>query len=232
VHRLFRSNKAKAWVLGLFLFLSLLAVPATASTPQPVDYQTVAIEHQHGTYVERGSLSTRDARPTAKPTHTQATPLPTPVPPKKQEMGYVIPPPTPEPTPMPTPEPVATVAAHTSGAQWPLPGFTVITTYFSAAHEAVDIQAPCGTPALAVWSGTIIYAGWKDNGGGNVVDIQFDNGHVGSYNHLSAILLGVGTHVGKATPVGLVGMTGVATGCHLHFGLQVNGVWVDPLGYI
>jgi len=149
-------------------------------------------------------------------------------------MGYVIPPPTPKPTPKPTVVAMATKApVAVSHSLWPVPAqFTTITTLFSALHQAIDIYAPCGTPAFAVWSGKVVYAGWKDNGGGNVVDIQFSNGDLGSYNHLSSIGVGVGQQVGAGEQVALTGMTGVATGCHLHFALQVNGVWVNPLGIL
>lgn len=103
-----------------------------------------------------------------------------------------------------------------------------VSSTFSLFHQAIDISAACGAPAVAVWGGQVVYAGWKENGGGNVVDIQFDNGLLGSYNHLNAIYVG-GGRVEAGTALGGVGMTGVATGCHLHFALALNGVWVDPL---
>lgn len=148
---------------------------------------------------------------------TEPTPLPTPVAP---------PPPPPDPTPVPTPTPVLVATVG-----WPVAGGGGITTYFSLGHQAIDITASCGTAALAVWGGEVVYAGWKENGGGMVVDIQFDNGLLGSYNHLQAIYVG-GGRVEAGTVLGEVGSTGISTGCHLHFAMALDGVWVDPLLYL
>lgn len=143
--------------------------------------------------------------------------------------------PTPRATPVapPTPKPIAKpvlarVSAHV--LQWPMHGH--ITTYFSTGHPAIDIAAPTGTFVRAACSGRVVYAGWKNNGGGYVVDIACDNGLKVSNNHLSAILVNLGTGVSVGSNVARVGMTGHATGPHLHFAVIRNGYFVNPLAYL
>ena len=151
--------------------------------------------------------------------------------------------PTPEPTPRatpvkpdkPTPEPTrrtvqAVVQATVRSLIWPVRGH--ITTYYSAAHPAIDIAANLGTPVKAACSGRVIYAGWKSNGGGLVVDIACSNGLTVSNNHQSAIEVAVGQAVATGQVVGLVGMTGHATGPHLHFAVISHGRFVNPLLYL
>ena len=118
---------------------------------------------------------------------------------------------------------------------WPVPGGW-ISQYFHATHPAIDIAAPEGTRVLAAAAGTVIYAGWKDNGGGYQVWIAHGSGLFTTYNHMSAVLVHVGEHVGRAEQVGRVGMTGNATGPHLHFEVWHGMVWgdgvrVNPLPY-
>ena len=118
---------------------------------------------------------------------------------------------------------------------WPVPGGW-ISQYFHATHPAIDIAAPEGTRVLAAAAGTVIYAGWKDNGGGYQVWIAHGSGLFTTYNHMSAVLVHVGEHVGRAQQVGRVGMTGNATGPHLHFEVWHGMVWgdgvrVNPLPY-
>ena len=125
---------------------------------------------------------------------------------------------------------------YTGGAfYWPVPG-GYISQYFHATHPAIDIAAPMGTRVLAAASGTVIFAGWKNNGGGYQVWISHGGGLFTTYNHMSAVLVHVGQHVGRAQQVGRVGMTGDATGPHCHFEVWHGMVWgsgvrVNPLPY-
>ena len=143
------------------------------------------------------------------------------------------------PAPFPTPVPVdpnATPLQPPPVAErgpvapmiWPVGG--TITQAFSAAHPALDIAAPCGTPLIAPASGTLVYAGWKNNGGGYVVDIDAGWGLV-SLNHLSGIAP-IGPTVTQGQVVGYVGATGLATGCHLHLAVAVDGAWRNPLQWL
>ena len=81
----------------------------------------------------------------------------------------------------------------------------------------------------AIGDGTVIRAGWG-SGYGNVLDIRHRNGFVSRYGHLRTFASGVhvGSHVTIGQTVAYVGMTGLATGPHLHFEVLVDGVQRDP----
>jgi murein DD-endopeptidase MepM/ murein hydrolase activator NlpD len=112
---------------------------------------------------------------------------------------------------------------------WPVRG--TISQYFHSGHPAIDIAAHSGTPVVAAAAGTVIYAGWKTTGGGVgggiVVWISHGGGLYTTYNHLSAEIPRVGQRVSAGQRIGYVGMTGVATGPHLHFEVWVTLPWGD-----
>jgi murein DD-endopeptidase MepM/ murein hydrolase activator NlpD len=95
------------------------------------------------------------------------------------------------------------------------------------AHTGTDYSAPTGTPIHAAASGTVVFAGWAQGGGGNVVTIDHGNGWFTSYAHQSAVGVRVGDVVHQGDVVGKVGATGDATGPHLHFGLLHGGTNPD-----
>jgi murein DD-endopeptidase MepM/ murein hydrolase activator NlpD len=97
------------------------------------------------------------------------------------------------------------------------------------AHKGVDYAAPIGTPVRAAGDGRITYAGPK-GGYGNVVEIDHSRSIVTVYGHLSRFAKGtrVGQHVTQGTVIAYVGMTGLATGPHLHYEYRVNGVFKNP----
>jgi murein DD-endopeptidase MepM/ murein hydrolase activator NlpD len=97
------------------------------------------------------------------------------------------------------------------------------------AHKGVDYAAPIGTPVKAAGDGRIAYAGPK-GGYGNVVEIDHSRGILTVYGHLSRFAKGtrVGQHVTQGTVIAYVGMTGLATGPHLHYEYRVNGVFKNP----
>jgi murein DD-endopeptidase MepM/ murein hydrolase activator NlpD len=125
----------------------------------------------------------------------------------------------------------STVSA--SGLIWPVAG--PVTSGFGwrwgRMHEGIDIGAPTGAPIVAAASGAVIYAGWMD-GYGNLVVIDHGGGLATAYGHQSTIAVGVGQTVAQAQVIGYVGCTGHCFGPHLHFEVRVNGVAVDPLGYL
>ena len=94
-------------------------------------------------------------------------------------------------------------------------------------HTGMDIAAPVGTPVRAPLAGTVIDTGdYFFNG--NTVFVDHGRGMISMYCHLSAIDVQPGQHVAAGTTLGKVGMTGRATGPHLHWGLSLNRAWVDP----
>ena len=116
---------------------------------------------------------------------------------------------------------------------WPLAGGVI--TQGLHGWNAVDIGAPTGTSIYAAAAGTVIVA--QDNGAwnggyGNYVVIQHDNGTQTLYAHMSRVLTEAGTQVGQGETIGRVGMTGEATGPHLHFEVRgaVNPFASMPLG--
>jgi murein DD-endopeptidase MepM/ murein hydrolase activator NlpD len=95
------------------------------------------------------------------------------------------------------------------------------------AHLGVDYAAPTGTPVRSVGDGVVEFAGVQ-SGFGNVVKIKHQNQISTVYAHLSRINVRLGQAVDQGQSIGLVGMTGWATGPHLHFEYRVNGVYQDP----
>jgi murein DD-endopeptidase MepM/ murein hydrolase activator NlpD len=96
-------------------------------------------------------------------------------------------------------------------------------------HKGVDYAAPTGTPIMAAGDGRVKFVGWK-NGYGRCVEIDHGQGRSTFYGHMSAWgKERIGQHVGQGNVIGYVGMTGLATGPHLHYEFRVNGTQVNPL---
>lgn len=98
------------------------------------------------------------------------------------------------------------------------------------AHRGVDYAADAGTPVMATGAGVIVRRGWSDTYG-RVVDVRHSNGFLTRYAHLRSWRRGhsVGSRVSQGEVVGYVGMTGMATGPHLHYEMHRAGRRVDPL---
>jgi murein DD-endopeptidase MepM/ murein hydrolase activator NlpD len=97
------------------------------------------------------------------------------------------------------------------------------------AHKGVDYAAPTGTPIWAAGDGRIQFAGRK-GGYGNVVMIDHGKGISTVYGHMSRFgkSARAGRSVKQGDIIGYVGMTGAATGPHLHYEYRVKGVHKDP----
>ncbi len=95
-------------------------------------------------------------------------------------------------------------------------------------HKGVDYGAPTGTPVRVVAQGTVSFAG-RQNGYGNVIEVDHGNGKSTLYAHLSRIDVRKGQRVAQGDHIGAVGSTGWATGPHLHFELKLQGAQVNPL---
>ncbi len=98
------------------------------------------------------------------------------------------------------------------------------------AHNGVDYAADTGVPVMATANGVVTHRGWSGSYG-NLVEIRHGNGFVTRYAHLSGFGSGVaaGARVRQGQTIGFVGMTGLATGPHLHYELRRNGRVEDPL---
>ena len=95
-------------------------------------------------------------------------------------------------------------------------------------HRGIDIGVPTGTPILAGFDGTVIFAG-ESGGYGNVVIIQGDNGLEARYAHMDTLGVNAGQNVYMGDVIGTVGSTGSSTGPHLHMEILRNGQFLNPI---
>jgi len=98
-------------------------------------------------------------------------------------------------------------------------------------HTGIDIGVPQGTPVHAAADGTVITAGWG-GGYGNMVIIGHAGGLSTLYGHNSRLACHAGEHVSRGEVIAYSGMTGTATGPHVHFEVRVNGVPKNPMGWL
>ena len=97
-----------------------------------------------------------------------------------------------------------------------------------SAHQGVDFRGPEGTPVKAVTDGRVVLTGDFYYGGKTVI-LDHGQGIHSLYMHLSSIDVQEDVFVSQGEKVGEVGMTGRATGPHLHLGVYVLGDAVDPM---
>ncbi len=97
-------------------------------------------------------------------------------------------------------------------------------------HNGTDMRAPSGSRIFAAADGTISLVAFDRNGFGNYVKIDHGLGRVTLYAHMRSIAKGIknGVRVKKGQVIGYVGMTGLATGPHLHYELMIDGVQINP----
>ena len=95
-------------------------------------------------------------------------------------------------------------------------------------HTGVDIAAAQGTPVLAALPGVVEQTGYSESYGNFVVLRHSDNLRT-TYNHCSEILAKEGEQLARGDRIALVGSTGISTGPHLHFEVEVKGLKADPL---
>lgn len=106
-------------------------------------------------------------------------------------------------------------------------------------HEGQDVMAACGTPLVAARGGTVQYAGYQSAAGNYIVIDGRGTGYDFMYAHLAEPSpLHTGETVRTGQPIGIVGDTGDAQGCHLHFEMWTPPGWyeggepIDPLPYL
>jgi murein DD-endopeptidase MepM/ murein hydrolase activator NlpD len=91
----------------------------------------------------------------------------------------------------------------------------------------LDLMASYGTAVRAARAGVVSFAGWAA-GYGKLVVLQHPLGVSTLYAHLARIVIRPGDRVAAGEILGRVGMTGHATGPHLHFEVRLRGAAVDP----
>jgi len=119
--------------------------------------------------------------------------------------------------------------------------FRYISSYFSynrlhpilkirRPHLGVDYAAAAGTPVSAAGDGVIVASGYNSQIG-NHVRIEHPGGYRTNYGHLQGFAKGIhaGIKVKQGKIIGYVGSTGLATGPHLDYRVQVNNVPINPL---
>jgi len=156
------------------------------------------------------------------------------------------------PIPTPKPAPPSRSSGSTGGASrsgggpltysggafaWPVVGGgNYISRGFIYGHYGVDIAADYGTKVVAAAAGEVIFAGWKNNGGGYQVWIAHGSGMYTTYNHLASVSVAAGESVGRGEQIGRNGSSGRSTGPHTHFEVWIGEIWnggyrVSPLRY-
>lgn len=98
-------------------------------------------------------------------------------------------------------------------------------------HSGLDIDAPAGDLVWAAAGGEVIFSGWRD-GYGHTVIVDHGGGYTSLYAHFATLLVSEGQSVSAGTHVGTSGMTGTATGEHVHFEIRINGETVNPRPYL
>ena len=124
---------------------------------------------------------------------------------------------------------------------WPCPSSGRITSKFGARtsptkgassnHQGIDIGAPTGNNIVAAAGGTVVVSTYSYSAG-NYVMINHGGGVYTVYMHASKLLCKVGDTVKQGQVIAKVGSTGYSTGPHLHFGIRVNGTYVNPSKYV
>ena len=124
---------------------------------------------------------------------------------------------------------------------WPCPASGRITSGFggrksptkgaSSNHQGIDISAPTGTSIVAAAAGEVVIATYSSSAG-NYMMISHGGGVYTVYMHASSLLVSQGQSVKKGQTIAKVGSTGYSTGSHLHFGVRVNGSYVNPTKYV
>jgi murein DD-endopeptidase MepM/ murein hydrolase activator NlpD len=115
------------------------------------------------------------------------------------------------------------------------PSYTYKGVYYPHFHGGIDLANGCGTPILAIGTGTVKASGqplWPWDSGSGVV-IRHGSGVQSWYWHLKAqVVVRAGQVVSRGQVIGYEGNTGNSTGCHLHMGINDHGVWENPRVYL
>ena len=99
-------------------------------------------------------------------------------------------------------------------------------------HNGIDIAGACYNHIWAADAGIANIPPYMTYGYGNYIIIVHGNGWQTLYGHLAGFAVSNGQVVSRGQLIGYEGTTGNSTGCHLHFGVNHNGQWVNPLNYL
>jgi lipoprotein NlpD len=99
-------------------------------------------------------------------------------------------------------------------------------------HEGIDMAAPIGTPVFAAAAGTVLYAGDRVRGYGNMVVVKHADDLATVYAHNSVLLVHTGDHVKVGQEIARVGDTGRSTAPHLHFEVRRQDEPIDPMPFL
>ena len=124
---------------------------------------------------------------------------------------------------------------------WPAPSYTRISDEYGNRihptlgiekfHNGLDMAAPGGSPILAAYDGKVVAADYNGSMG-NYIMIDHGDSLYTIYMHASALYVSKGAEVSKGDKIGAVGSTGRSMGNHLHFGVRLNGNYVNPRNYL
>jgi len=99
-------------------------------------------------------------------------------------------------------------------------------------HHGIDIAGSLGNPIYATAAGVVVYAGWNNNGYGNLLILDHGDGWQSVYGHLNQIDVGCGDNIYQGDVVAQLGTTGNSSGPHLHFELRKDGSTVNPWDFL
>ena len=124
---------------------------------------------------------------------------------------------------------------------WPCPSSRRVTSDYgpresptagaSSHHRGIDIGAPYGADIVAAADGTVVFAGYS-SAAGNYLTVSHGGGLYTVYMHCSSLVAVDGQSVSRGEVIAKVGSTGISTGNHLHFGVSLNGNYVNPWNYL
>ena len=131
------------------------------------------------------------------------------------------------------PDAIGPVRAGSGGLIWPVNG-TIVSPFgmrWGRLHAGVDIAVASGTPVRSAATGSVRIAGWVE-GYGNYVCVQHQGALSTCYGHNTSLAVHVGQSVSQGQVISSSGCTGHCFGPHVHFETRINGVPVDPMGYL
>jgi murein DD-endopeptidase MepM/ murein hydrolase activator NlpD len=135
----------------------------------------------------------------------------------------------PEPVDEADDEPTRSTEDDDTALTWPADG--KLTSEFGPRwgrmHKGIDIAADTGTPIVAAEDGRVVFSGWM-SGYGQTIEIDHGDGMMTRYAHQSQTVASEGARVDRGQVIGRVGMTGSATGPHLHFEVRIDDKARDP----